>query len=132
MPGLMPYLIDPSIEREEFGLYKNALLNMINKIEDERKKTWSQQAGSGLGIGEKFSEKDFVLEKLEVDSSGSGSSTNVNLGNDARFEFLNEYKTVSSSPNIGMYNQQQSRPIEQNPFMNPIPQQQNTFQYQQP
>ncbi len=60
----MPYLIDSSIEREEFGLYKNALLNMMNKIEDERKKTWSQQTGSGLGIGEKFIEKDFVLEKL--------------------------------------------------------------------
>ena len=34
MPGLMPYLIDPSIEKEEFGLYKNALLNMMNKIEE--------------------------------------------------------------------------------------------------
>lgn len=106
----MPYLIDPSIEREEFGLYKNALMNMMNKIEDERKKTWSQQAGSAGGIGEKFSEKDFVLEKVEV-GSGSGSSTNVNIGNDARFEFLNEYKTVSSSPNLGVNYQQQSRPI---------------------
>ncbi len=73
----MPYLIDPSIEKEEFGLYKNALLNMMNKIEDERKKTWSQQTGSGVGSAEKFIEKDFVLEKLEVES-GSGSSTNVN------------------------------------------------------
>ena len=85
---------------------------MINKIEDERKKTWSQQNSStGVNV-EKFNEKDFVLEKLEVDSgSGSGSSTNVNLGNDVRFEFLNEYKTVSSSPNISTNNQQQSRPI---------------------
>jgi hypothetical protein len=112
MPGLMPYLIDPSIERDEFGLYKNALMNMMNKIEDERRKTWSQQGGSNAGHGDKFSEKDFVLEKLEVES-GSGSSTNVSVGNDARFEFLNEYKTVASSPNIGM-NSQQMRPVENN------------------
>ncbi len=80
-------------------------MNMMNKIEDERRKTWSQQGGSNAGLVDKFSEKDFVLEKLEVES-GSGSSTNVNVGNDARFEFLNEYKTVGSSPNIGMSNQQ--------------------------
>jgi len=33
IPGVMPYLIDSSIEREEFGMYKNALIRMMNKIE---------------------------------------------------------------------------------------------------
>jgi hypothetical protein len=32
MPGLMPYLIDPTIEKEEFQMYKNALSNMITRI----------------------------------------------------------------------------------------------------
>ena len=108
MPGLMPYLIDPSIEKQEFGLYKNALLNMINQIQEERKKTWSQQNNSATTTHEKFTAKDFVLEKVETDSSG-GSTTNVNVSNDARFQFLNEYKSVSSSPNISVNTQQQYR-----------------------
>jgi hypothetical protein len=46
---------------------------MINKIEEERKKTWSQQQVTSVSH-ERFSEKDFVLDKVEVDNSGGTSN----------------------------------------------------------
>jgi hypothetical protein len=39
IPNVVMYLIDPTIETEdEFSMYKNAVNNMIAKIEEERKK----------------------------------------------------------------------------------------------
>lgn len=45
----------------------------------------------------KWTEKDFVLERVDSDS-GSVTSINVNHGvNDARFDFLNEYKSTTTT-----------------------------------
>lgn len=48
---------------------------------------------------EKFSEKDFVLEKIETES---GSVSNINLSSEVRFEFLNDYKQVGSNSSVGV------------------------------
>jgi len=58
LPVLIPYLSDPSINKNEFYQFKNTILSMINKIEKDREKQFDNNAN--LGNDETvFTEADF-------------------------------------------------------------------------
>lgn len=57
VPTLLPYLVDPTVNKSDFMMYKNLMNTMLMKIEEERSKSW-RDTDSEKNI-EHFTEKDF-------------------------------------------------------------------------
>ena len=56
IPTILPYLIDPSVTRQDFYSYKKAMIDMFEKIESERQKYWEQNDDPNARV---YTEKDF-------------------------------------------------------------------------